>query len=65
MPTLQCGGTRCTSVEGLQWFFEKLTELSQSHGAESAAAVTRLQRRPSQRRRESEDAGRRLEQMGV
>jgi Protein of unknown function (DUF1580) len=63
LPTLQCGGTRCTSVEAIQWFFEALTELSRSPGAEATSIL--LRRSPSRRRRESEDAGKRLEQMGA
>jgi hypothetical protein len=64
MPTIQCGGTRCTSVEAIQWFFEQLTELSRDRGKVENTAIS-LQRSPSRRRRESEDAGRRLEQMGA
>ena len=33
MPTIQCGGTRCTSVEAIQWFFEALTDLSRTAAA--------------------------------
>jgi hypothetical protein len=64
MPTIQCGGTRCTSVEGIQWFFEQLTELSRDRGKAETAAIP-LRRSPSRRRRESEEAGRQLEQMGA
>lgn len=63
MPTIQCGGTRCTSVEGIQWFFEALTQLSR--GEVSQTPGIPLRRSPSQRRRESEQAGKRLEQMGA
>ncbi len=63
MPTIQCGGTRCTSVEGIQWFFEALTQLSR--GEMSRTPDIPLRRSPSRRRRESEQAGKRLEQMGA
>jgi hypothetical protein len=63
LPTLQCGGTRCTSVEAVQWSFEALTELSR--GGASRTAGIPLRRSPSRRRRGSEAAGKRLEQMGA
>ncbi len=65
LPTLQCGGTRCTSVEAIQWFFEALSELSLTHGAKVETTGVPVLRSPSQRRRASEDAGKRLEQMGA
>ena len=65
MPTLQCGGTRCTSVEAIQWFFEALSELSRTQGAKVETTGVPVLRSPSQRRRASEDAGKRLEQMGA
>jgi hypothetical protein len=51
-------------MEAIQWFFEQLTELSRDRGNAETAA-TSLRRSPYQRRRQSEEAGRRLEQMGA
>jgi hypothetical protein len=65
LPTLQCGGTRCTSVEAIQWFFETLSELSRTHNAHVETERVPSLRSPSQRRRASEDAGKLLEQMGA
>ena len=65
LPTIQVGGSRCTSTEALQWFCEVLTELSQDPGRKAEATDMPLRRSPSQRRRESEAAGKRLEQMGA
>ncbi|MGP0070011.1 MAG: DUF1580 domain-containing protein [Isosphaeraceae bacterium] len=65
LPTLQCGGTRCTSVEALQWFFEALGELSRTPGAKIETAGVPVVRSPSQRQRASENAGKLLEQMGA
>ena len=65
LPTLQCGGTHCTSVEAIQWFFEALSELSLTHGAKVETTGVPVLRSPTQRRRASEDAGKRLEQMGA
>jgi hypothetical protein len=65
LPTIQVGGSRCTSTEALQWFCEVLTELSHDSGRTAEAADIPRWRSPSQRRRESEAAGKRLEQMGA
>ncbi len=65
LPTLQCGGTRCTSVEAVQWSFEHLTELSRTHCARVETARVSASRSPSQRRRSSEEAAKRLERMGA
>jgi hypothetical protein len=65
MPTIQCGGTRCTSVEAIQWFFEQLTESSRGRGGTARTAAGPQRRTPFRRRLESEEAGRRLEQMGA
>jgi hypothetical protein len=65
LPTIQCGGTRCTSIEALQWFCEMLTELSQDPGGKIETAGAPLRRSLSQRRRESEAAGKQLEKMGA
>jgi Protein of unknown function (DUF1580) len=65
LPTLQVGGSRCTSAQAMQWFCEVLTELSHDLGGKAGAADLPLRRSPSRRQRESEAAGKRLEQMGA
>jgi hypothetical protein len=65
LPTIQCGGTRCTSVEAMQWFFEALSEPRRSLAGSNRQSQYSSWRTPSQRRRESEAAGKRLEQMGA
>jgi hypothetical protein len=63
LETIQVGGTRCTSREGLQRFFEKLTLPRQAGNANTApiAAV----RSAAQRQRRSEEAALKLAEMGV
>jgi hypothetical protein len=65
LPTLQCGGTRCTSFEALQWFFEMLGQVGRGRGAQAGPAGIPLRRSPAQRRRAAEAAGKRLEKMGA
>jgi hypothetical protein len=62
LETIQIGGTRCTSLEALQRFFERLTDQKQSvpHNAVGAGR-TRSQAR---RLRDSEAAGRELDRLG-
>jgi hypothetical protein len=57
LETIQVGGTRCTSREGLQRFFERLSA-SVHAGAVPGPGVKR--RTLAQRRRDSEEAGRKL-----
>lgn len=59
LETIQVGATRCTSREALQRFFERLSAGAQ---IESAPGVTRSACR---RARQSEAAGRKLEQLGA
>jgi hypothetical protein len=60
---IQIGATRCTSREALQRFFERLGRRGISH----PTGVPRIPcaRSAIQRRRESERAGRRLEERGA
>ena len=63
LETLQVGGTRCTSAEALQRFFEALTigaSPTTASGATSAATRT-----ASRRLRDSEEAARSLEKSGA
>jgi hypothetical protein len=62
LESLQCGGTRCTSREALQRFFEGLSAQAQA-GASSGSQV--VSRTLAQRQRESQAAGRRLAERGA
>jgi hypothetical protein len=57
LETLQVGGTKCTSLEALQRFFDRLTR-----GEDSASQPTLS---PSRQRRASEQAERELQRLGV
>ncbi|MBX9654742.1 DUF1580 domain-containing protein [bacterium] len=59
LETLQVGATRCTSVEALQRFFERL---SHHNKPEPSPQPTRT---PNARRHASERAARELEALGV
>jgi hypothetical protein len=68
LETIQIGGTRCTSKQGLQRFFERLSETRQA-GADGGG---QLQPGPivggrtlAQRQRASAEAGRKLAEMGA
>jgi hypothetical protein len=62
LETIQVGGTRCTSREALQRFFERLTE-PRTVGAGSATPGNL--RSAVRRRRDSERAGAELESLGA
>lgn len=62
LETIQVGGTRCTSREALQRFFEALTR---SRSDPTGAAHQPRARTESRRRRDSEAAARELERMGA
>jgi hypothetical protein len=59
LETVQVGGTRCTSREALQRFFERLTLVSRGE------EPSRVQRTVSQRQRQSEAAAQKLDELGV
>jgi hypothetical protein len=68
LESIQVGGTRCTSREALQRFFERLSESRQA----GAVGVGQPQPGPSvggrtiaQRQRASAEAGRKLAEMGA
>jgi len=66
LETLQVGGTRCTSKEALQRFFERLSESVQARavgGGQPGPVVGR--RSLAKRQRESADAGRKLAELGA
>jgi hypothetical protein len=67
LETIQIGGTRCTSREALQRFFEKLT-LPRQEGTTTTGPVASpiaSVRSVAQRQRRSEEAARKLAEMGV
>lgn len=63
LETIQIGGTRCTSREALQRFFEALSLPAVAPGHDHPGPMG--QRPPSRRRKASEQAGRELESMGA
>src|SRR5262245_49458970 len=62
LETIQVGATRCTSREALQRFFERLSQPVQA-GAVTGPVVK--SRTVAQRQRASEEAGRRLAELGA
>jgi hypothetical protein len=66
LESIQCGGTRCTTREALQRFFERLSQQRQAGhvgGGQPGPAV--IGRSLVRRHRESAEAGKRLEAMGA
>ena len=66
LETIQVGGTRCTSREALQRFFENLSQPVQA-GAVGGGQPGPLSGRRSlaQRQRDSAEAGRKLAELGA
>ncbi len=66
LETLQIGGTRCTSREALQRFFEQLSEPRQPAGMSlgQTRPIVGL-RTPARRQRQAAEAGRKLTEMGA
>jgi hypothetical protein len=62
LETIQIGGTRCTSREALQRFYERLSRPVQTGGGPGPIPAVRT---IAQRRRASEAAGRKLEESGA
>src|SRR5262249_20643300 len=65
LETIQVGGTRCTSREALQRFFEALTSSRPEVPLVGQARPPGGRRSAPRRRRESERAARELEQLGA
>jgi hypothetical protein len=68
LESLQCGGTRCTSREALQRFFERLSTPVQAGavgGGESRPGPGVGRRTLAQRQRVSAEAGRKLAELGA
>jgi hypothetical protein len=55
LPTIQVGGTRCTSIEAFQWFCERLGARSSDPGPSTTSA----------RRKAAERAERDLDAIGI
>jgi hypothetical protein len=67
LETIQIGGTRCTSREALQRFFERLSEFRQAGavGGQTSSVPSVGSRTLAQRQRASAEAGRKLAEMGA
>jgi hypothetical protein len=68
LETIQIGGTRCTSREGMQRFFERLSTHVQAGavgGGQSSSVPSVGRRTFAQRQRASAEAGRKLAEMGA
>jgi hypothetical protein len=66
LETIQVGGSRCTSVEAMQRFFEALSQLCQAGPTGGGQARPSAGRRTiAQRQRQSAAAGRKLAEMGA
>jgi hypothetical protein len=63
LETIQVGGTRCTSPQALQRFFQRLTDTTNPRGA--ADGLPPCSRSVAQRLKASEAAGRKLERGGA
>jgi hypothetical protein len=64
LPTLRCGGTLCTSIQAMQWFFEQLTLADQS-SLDSCRSSTTTRRSTTARQRAITAAERELEKAGI
>jgi hypothetical protein len=66
LETIQVGGTRCTSREALQRFFERLSQPIQAGAVGANRSGPLVGRRTlAQRQRQSAEAGRKLAEMGA
>ena len=68
LESLQCGGTRCTSRQALQRFFERLSQPVQTGpvgGDQSRPGAVVGRRTLAQRQRASAEAGRKLAELGA
>jgi hypothetical protein len=65
LESIQCGGTRCTSREALQRFFEALSQPRQLGAVGGQAGPIPVRRTVAQRQRASVTSGRRLAEQGA
>ena len=63
LETIQIGGTKCTSLEALQRFFERLSDPDRDVGRDEGFVPR--SRADSRRRRDSDAIERQLEQLGL
>jgi hypothetical protein len=65
LETIQIGGTRCTSREALQRFFERLSGPDPAGPVGSHSGPVPARRTAAQRQRDSAKAGRKLAELGA
>jgi hypothetical protein len=65
LESIQVGGTRCTSREALQRFFERLSGSDPDGPGGGQAGPIPLRRSVAQRQRQSAEAGRKLAELGA
>jgi hypothetical protein len=65
LESLQCGGTRCTSREAIQRFFEALSSRQADSVGGDQPGRGAGRRTVAQRQRQSAEAGRRLAELGA
>jgi hypothetical protein len=65
LETLQCGGSRCTSRQALQRFYEKLSGPDPTGPVGSPTGPVPTRRTAAQRQRDSAKAGRELAKQGA
>jgi Protein of unknown function (DUF1580) len=65
LETLQCGGSRVTSREAMQRFFERLSGPDPAGPAGGHAGPDPVRRSAARRQRQSAEAGRKLAELGA
>jgi hypothetical protein len=65
LETIQCGGTRCTSQEALQRFFERLSQAQVSAPPGGECNPAPFRRSATHRQRDSERAAHKLRSVGA
>jgi Protein of unknown function (DUF1580) len=65
LESIQVGGTRCTSREALQRFFERLSGPDPTRPGGGQPGRVPVRRSAARRQRESEEAGRKLAELGA
>jgi hypothetical protein len=65
LESIQIGGTRCTSREALQRFFEQLSLQHQTGAVAGQPGPSTGRRTTAQRQRQSAEAGRKLAELGA
>jgi Protein of unknown function (DUF1580) len=65
LESIQVGGTRCTSREAMQRFFERLSESRQVGAVGGQPGSIARRRTIAERQRQSAEAGRKLAELGA